>query len=188
MAKAAGVLISYDPNYRPSLWKSKERAVKKMKSVVELVDVMKVSDEESILLTGAKSYEQAAEEILAMGPKLVAITLGEQGVLMATKSRKEIIKAFQTNAVDTTGAGDSFWGGVLCSILSINKPVEKMEWEEIRKCAVLGNCSCRIVCAKARWNTCAFRRKRQCLNLCRNNECMLQYWFQQQFVMCCHTL
>mgnify|MGYP000781679370 CR=1 FL=1 len=139
MAKAAGVLISYDPNYRPSLWKSKEYAVKKMKSVVELVDVMKVSDEESILLTGAKSYEQAAEEILAMGPKLVAITLGEQGVLMATKSRKEIIKAFQTNAVDTTGAGDSFWGGVLCSILSINKPVEKMEWEEIRKCAVLGN-------------------------------------------------
>ena len=139
MAKAAGVLISYDPNYRPSLWKSKGYAVKKMKSVVELVDVMKVSDEESILLTGAKSYEQAAEEILAMGPKLVAITLGEQGVLMATKNRKEIIKAFQTHAVDTTGAGDSFWGGVLCSILSINKPVEKMEWEEIRNCAVLGN-------------------------------------------------
>ena len=57
---------------------------------------MKVSDEESTLLTGAKSYEQAAEEILAMGPKLVAITLGEHGVLMATKSRKEIIKAFKT--------------------------------------------------------------------------------------------
>ena len=133
MAKAAGVLISYDPNYRPSLWKSKEYAVKKMKSVVELVDVMKVSDEESILLTGAKSYEQAAEEILAMGPKLVAITLGEHGVLMATKSRKEIIKAFQTHAVDTTGAGDSFWGGVLCSLLSMNKNVEKMEWEEIKK-------------------------------------------------------
>ena len=139
MAKAAGVLISYDPNYRPSLWKSKEDAVKKMRSVIELVDVMKVSDEESILLTGAKSYEQAAEEILAMGPKLVAVTLGERGVLMATKSRKEIIKAFQIHAVDTTGAGDSFWGGVLCSILSINKNVEKMEWEEIKKCAVLGN-------------------------------------------------
>ena len=100
---------------------------------------MKVSDEESTLLTEAKSYEQATDQLLAMGPKLVAITLGEHGVLMATKSRKEIIKAFKTNAVDTTGAGDSFWGGVLCSILSINKPIEKMEWEEIRKCAVLGN-------------------------------------------------
>ena len=95
-----------------------------MRSVIELVDVMKVSDEESTLLTEAKSYEQAADQLLAMGPKLVAITLGEQGVLMVTKSRKEIIKAFQTHAVDTTGAGDSFWGGVLCSI---------------RKCAVLGN-------------------------------------------------
>jgi len=104
--------------------------VKKMRSVIELVDVMKVSDEESILLTEAKSYEQAADQLLAMGPKLVAITLGEQSVLMATKSRKEIIKAFQTHAVDTTGAGDSFWGGVLCSILSMNKNVEKMEWEE----------------------------------------------------------
>ena len=103
-----------------------------MRSVIELVDVMKVSDEESTLLTEAKSYEQAADQLLA-------ITLGEQGVLMATKSRKEIIKAFQTHAVDTTGAGDSFWGGVLCSILSMNKNVEKMEWEEIKKCAVLGN-------------------------------------------------
>lgn len=99
--------------------------MKKMRSVIELVDVMKVSDEESTLLTEAKSYEQAADQLLAMGPKLVAITLGEQGVLMATKSRKEIIKAFQTHAVDTTGAGDSFWGGVLCSILSMNKNIEK---------------------------------------------------------------
>ena len=139
MAKAAGALISYDPNYRPSLWKSKEYAVKKMRSVIEMVDIMKVSDEESTLLTEAKSYEQAADQLLAMGPKLVAITLGEQGVLMATKSRKEIIKAFQIHAVDTTGAGDSFWGGVLCSILSMNKNVEKMEWEEIKKCVVLGN-------------------------------------------------
>ena len=48
-------------------------------------------------------------------------------------------KRQQVHAVDTTGAGDSFWGGVLCSILSMNKNVEKMEWEEIKKCAVLGN-------------------------------------------------
>ena len=60
MAKAAGVLISYDLDYRPSLWISIERAVKKMKTVVELVDVMKVSDEESTLLTEAKSYEPIA--------------------------------------------------------------------------------------------------------------------------------
>ena len=89
-----------------------------------------------------------------MGPKLVAVTWENRVFLWQQKTEKKIIKAFQTNAVDTTGAGDSFWGGVLCSILSINKPVEKMEWEEIRKCAVFGKCSCRIVCAKERWNPC----------------------------------
>ena len=62
-----------------------------------------------------------------------------EAVKMAKAAGALIIKAFQTHAVDTTGAGDSFWGGVLCSILSINKNVEKMEWEEIKKCAVLGN-------------------------------------------------
>jgi sugar/nucleoside kinase (ribokinase family) len=88
MAKAVGVLISYDPNYRPSLWKSKEYAVKKMKSVVELVDVMKVSDEESILLTGAKSYEQAAEEILAMGPKAGCHYIGRTWRSYGNKKQK----------------------------------------------------------------------------------------------------
>ena len=44
---------------------------------------MKVSDEESLLLTGASNYEDASDEFLKMGIKLVAITLGKQGVVVA---------------------------------------------------------------------------------------------------------
>ena len=170
MAKEAGALISYDPNYRPSLWKSKEIAVEKMRSVIELADVMKVSDEESILLTGAESYEDAADRLLAMGPKLLAVTLGEKGVLMATQNRKEIIKAFKTKAVDTTGAGDSFWGGVLCGILSLNKPIEKLEWEEIRKCAVLGNAVAGL-CVQKRGGIPAIPSKEEVLALMQKSGC-----------------
>lgn len=170
MAKEAGALISYDPNYRPSLWKSKEIAVEKMRSVIELADVMKVSDEESILLTGAESYEDAADRLLAMGPKLLAVTLGEKGVLMATQNRKEIIKAFKTKAVDTTGAGDSFWGGVLCGILSLNKPIEKLEWEEIRKCAVLGNAIAGL-CVQKRGGIPAIPSKEEVLALMQKSGC-----------------
>lgn len=84
---------------------------------------------------------------------------------MATKSRKEIIKAFQTHAVDTTGAGASFWGGVLCSILSMNKNVEKMEWEEIKKCAVLGNAVAGL-CVQKRGGIPAIREyPKVCVNL-----------------------
>lgn len=117
IAKEAGALISYDPNYRPSLWRSKETAVEVMKSVISLSDVMKVSDEESLLLTEAINYEDAADKLLSMGVKLVAITLGGEGVLVATNERKEMIEAFRTEAVDTTGAGDSFWGGFLSDFL-----------------------------------------------------------------------
>lgn len=170
MAKEAGALISYDPNYRPSLWKSKEIAVEKMRSVIELADVMKVSDEESILLTGAESYEDAADRLLAMGPKLLAVTLGEKGVLMATQNRKEIIKAFKTKAVDTTGAGDSFWGGVLCGILSLNKPIEKLEWEEITKCAVLGNAVTGL-CVQKREGIPAIPSKEEVLALMQKSGC-----------------
>lgn len=170
MAKEAGALISYDPNYRPSLWKSKEIAVEKMRSVIELADVMKVSDEESIFLTGAESYEDAADRLLAMGPKRLAVTFGEKGVLMATQNRKEIIKAFKTKAVDTTGAGDSFWGGVLCGILSLNKPIEKLKWEEIRKCAVLGNAVAGL-CVQKRGGIHAIPSKEEVLALMQKSGC-----------------
>lgn len=118
-AKETGALISYDPNYRASLWKDETTAVETMKSVIPLADVMKVSDEESLLLTGAKSYEEAAEVLLSLGLKHVA--------------------GFHTNAIDTTGAGDSFWGGFLSRFLSLNKAVEELTGENIRACAVQGN-------------------------------------------------
>ena len=129
-AKETGALISYDPNYRASLWKDETTAVETMKSVIPLADVMKVSDEESLLLTGAKSYEEAAEVLLSLGLKLV---------LVATKNGKEHVAGFHTNAIDTTGAGDSFWGGFLSRFLSLNKAVEELTGENIRACAVQGN-------------------------------------------------
>ncbi len=74
------------------------------------VDVMKVSDEELVLLTGNKDYSQAVKILLDIGQKLVAVTLGSEGVLLATKQRQEKLQ-IKVKAIDTTGAGDSFWGG-----------------------------------------------------------------------------
>lgn len=109
IAKASGTLISYDPNYRASLWENENTAVEDMKSVISFADIMKVSDEESILLTGEKDYDSALKELLAMGPKLVAITLGKEGVLIGTKEGIKKVSGFEAKTVDTTGAGDSFW-------------------------------------------------------------------------------
>ena len=138
IAKDAGALISYDPNYRASLWRNEQTAVQEMKAVIPFADVMKVSDEESLLLTGKNSYEEAAEELLSMGPELIAITLGS----------------------DTTGAGDSFWGGFLSQFLSLNKAIDEMDWNDLRACARQGN-AVACLCVQKRGGIPAIPKKRE---------------------------
>ena len=138
-AKDSGAVISYDPNYRASLWPDVDTAVEMMKSAVPFADVLKVSDEESFLLTGCKDPEEAAEKLLAMGPKLVAVTLGSEGAFLVGNGIKEKIPAFSVQSIDTTGAGDSFWGGFIGSFLTLGKKVEEMTREDLQKCAITGN-------------------------------------------------
>lgn len=157
-AKEEGALISYDPNYRASLWENQATAVGEMKAMIPYADMMKVSDEESLLLTGKTSYEEAADELLSRGVKLLAITLGSEGVLVARKDQKEIVKGFRVAAVDTTGAGDSFWGGFLSCFLSYQQTIEEMKWEDIKKCAVTGN-AVAALCVQKRGGIPAIPRK-----------------------------
>ncbi len=139
IARKGGAVISYDPNFRAALWPDEKTAVSRMKEMLPLADMVKVSDEESLLLTGCTSYEKAADSILSMGPSFVAVTLGSRGVLISRKGTKEYIDAFKTESVDTTGAGDSFWGGFMSSFLSLKVPVDDASWEDLKKCAVTGN-------------------------------------------------
>lgn len=81
-ARAAGALISYDPNYRPLLWDSEAYAVAEMKAAIGLSDVLKVSEEELRLLTGKSDLAEGAEELAAMGPAAVLVTLGAGGAFL----------------------------------------------------------------------------------------------------------
>ena len=66
-AKNKGSIISYDPNYRASLWKDEKTAKSQMRSLIPYVDIMKISDEETELLTGKVSPEEAAETLFQKG-------------------------------------------------------------------------------------------------------------------------
>ena len=68
-------MISYDPNYRASLWPDEKTAKKHMRSLVPYVDLMKISDEETELLTDHKDVREAAEALYSQGVKVVAVTL-----------------------------------------------------------------------------------------------------------------
>lgn len=159
-AKAAGVLISYDPNYRESLWFDKQTAVSQMKSMIPYADIMKVSDEELVLLTGIEDYNKAVTQLLELGPKLVAVTLGSDGVLLAREYKRERVEGFKVNAIDTTGAGDSFWGGFLSEYLKQEKSLKEFTWEEIKNCAVYGNATAAL-CVQRRGGIPAIPKKKE---------------------------
>ncbi len=117
IAKDNGAIISYDPNYRKPLWTSEELAKEQMRKPLSLVDIIKLSDEECELLTGEQEIESACKKLMKDGIKIVVITLGANGAMIGFDGKYKVVSGFKPNkVVDTTGAGDSFWGGFLHKI------------------------------------------------------------------------
>lgn len=116
-AKGRGKLITYDPNYRPVLWRSEEEAVEGMRLGLRFADVVKVSEEEAVLLTEEEDCFKAAECLFKSGIKLVCITLGERGSLYYHRNGCGIVKGYKSKVVDTTGAGDAFFGAAVHQLL-----------------------------------------------------------------------
>ncbi len=137
-AKEEGCVISYDPNYRKSLWNGREDAVDVMKSILPSADIVKVSEEELFLLYGSDcSFESGAEKIIAEGVRLVLITLGSNGVFYTARlSDGNLVSGkvgvFPVKVVDTTGAGDSFTGGLLYR-LTRRKEIFSFTKQELEK-------------------------------------------------------
>ena len=138
-AKEKGSIISYDPNYRASLWKDEETAQKQMRSLISYVDIMKISDEETKLLTDKESPEEAAVTLFRMGVKIVVVTLGSNGAYLYCKEGGAYIPGFVSKAVDTNGAGDSFWGGFLYCISKDGKRPEIITMNELKEYVRFGN-------------------------------------------------
>ncbi len=113
IVKDAGGYISYDPNWREPLWEDNETGIQVMKSLLPVADIVKVSDEELFLLTGIKDYSAGAGKIMEEGAKMVLVTLGAEGVFYKTGTSEGIVGSPVVSVVDTTGAGDSFVGGLL---------------------------------------------------------------------------
>lgn len=138
-AKNNGVTVAYDPNYRASLWESEEAAIKQMQNALKLADLVKISDEETILLTGEKDFAKAAERIIESGAKIAVVTLGKDGAYVCTKDGGAQVDGFNVTAVDCTGAGDSFWGAFLLKVAQSGKKPEEISLDELKDFAHFAN-------------------------------------------------
>jgi fructokinase len=117
-AKAAGALISFDPNYRHLLFpNNRESFVTQSWHYIQSCDFFKLSDEEALLITGLDTVDTAAAALRAKTNAVFAITLGKEGTLLSTGHGTEIISSIPITAIDATGAGDAFVGAVLYQLL-----------------------------------------------------------------------
>ena len=107
------VIVSFDPNLRPALWKNSAEMIETVKEFIPLADIVKISDEELENITGEKEIEKALEKLFMDRVKLVIYTEGAAGARAFTKKTSAVAPCEKVKAVDTTGAGDGFIGAFL---------------------------------------------------------------------------
>jgi len=120
-AKQFGAIISYDPNYRASLWSDEATAIQRMLEPLNMVDVLKVSDEELPLLTGTDDLDKGSQILADKGIALVLVTLGANGAYYRFGSHTGHIPGVKVKVGDTNGAGDTFFGATLAQLAKFEK-------------------------------------------------------------------
>ncbi len=132
-ARDKGITVSYDPNLRERLWNSLDEAKEAILEGMKLADVVKISGEELEFLTDDGDIERAARKLRdTYGLKLLTVTLGAEGAAVLsgdTFIRKSTYSKVDT--IDTTGAGDAFWGAFLYCLVKSGKKVQELERQEL---------------------------------------------------------
>ncbi len=123
IARAAGVTVSYDTNLRLRLWPL-DRARAIIHAAVALADIVRPGIEDARHLTGLVDPDEIVDFYLAMGARIVALTLGPDGAIVATPERREVIPAIAVRLIDATAAGDMFDGAFLAEYLRTGDPFD----------------------------------------------------------------
>lgn len=132
IAGAAGALLAYDVNYRPSLWADPDDALRAAQDMIPRVDLVKVNETELALLAGVDRAEAdlalldpAADILLSKGPALIIVTMGQYGSYFRCAAGSGFVPSFAVKTVDAVGCGDSFIAALLTQLV-----VPRDNWRE----------------------------------------------------------
>ena len=117
LAGEAGLLRSYDPNYRPALWPSEDLARRRMAEGFAHADLAKISDQEWGVVCGTDDFEDGAKGLLDAGVKLVVQSRGPDGAAYYSPRASGHVPGFEVDAIETTGSGDGFVASMLVDLL-----------------------------------------------------------------------
>ena len=119
LAEASGALLSFDPNLREPLWHSLDEAKEQILYGMAHCQILKISDNEIQWLSGREDYDEGIAWLRSQfNIPLILLSLGKDGSrAYCGDVRVEVPAHLMPNTIETTGAGDTFFGGVLHYIL-----------------------------------------------------------------------
>ena len=122
--RANGALIAFDPNFRHQLWPDREAAKKIISAAMQIADIALPTFPDEQALFGDETAQACADRLIGLGVKEIVVKDGTEPALIIADGKQALVPAVKANAVDTTGAGDSFNGGYLAARLEGLSPVE----------------------------------------------------------------
>jgi fructokinase len=117
IAHRRGLMISYDPNYRPTLWPSEERARAVIQDGFRHCHLAKIADEEWEIATGERDLDAGLQAVLNRGVELVVVSRGASGALVTNGDYCIELPALDVEVAETIGAGDGFMAAMISRLL-----------------------------------------------------------------------
>ena len=141
-AKEAGAILIYDPNFRPSHLKDRERALPLIKENLEIADITKGSNEDFQLIFESNSALDTNEIVKGYGCRNFIYTANKYGVNLFTPDFHKVFDVPRITPVSTVGAGDSFNAGLIYGLIKQNVYASDLEnmslevWRKVIYCAI----------------------------------------------------
>lgn len=145
VAKENGLTISFDPNLRESLWDTLDNAKKQVAYGLSFCDVLKISDNELQWFIGEEDYDKGIQILKdAYNIPLILLSLGRNGSRAYYGDTCVEIAAFvRGDTVETTGAGDTFFGSCLHFVLE--KGLDNLQEGDLKEMLIFANAAASII-------------------------------------------
>ena len=146
-------VMMLDPNIRPNFIPDKAKHLRRIRSMMAMADIVKLSDEDLHWFGEAGSHEDVIRNWLDRGPKLIVVTHGSEGAVGYSKDHKVTVMPEKVEVVDTVGAGDTFNAGILASLheqgLLTKADIGGLSEDAIRQALALGAKAAAVTVSRA---------------------------------------
>ncbi|MBZ9990496.1 carbohydrate kinase [Mesorhizobium sp. BH1-1-5] len=146
-------VMMLDPNIRPNFIPDKAKHLRRIREMMAMADIVKLSDEDLKWFDEAGSHENVVRNWLDRGPKLIVVTHGSEGAVGYSKAHKVTVMPRKVKVIDTVGAGDTFNAGILASLheqgLLTKAAIGDLQQDAIRKALELGAKAAAVTVSRA---------------------------------------